>query len=111
MELSISQRKAVTKVIATRYKRSKRGAKISEKYDNLGTPYQRVLADEVTVLTAIKNELALEHKLLNPAAIQRQIQALASELLTLTTSKQGPKTQPATRALSNESSIRARQAS
>jgi hypothetical protein len=38
----------------------------------------------------------------NPAAIQRQIQTLTGELLALTTSKQGPKTQPAMRAFSND---------
>ena len=91
--------------------KERNGTKISKQYDKPATPYQQVLADEATVLTAIKNELTLENKLLNPAAIQRQIQALTNELLTLTTSKQGAKTQPTTRALSNDSSTSSRPAS
>jgi len=44
----------------------------------------------------------------DPTAVQRQIQALTTELLTITTSKAGPKTKatlstPATRASSDES--------
>lgn len=91
--------------------KERNGAKISKRYDRPATPYHRVLADEGTVLAAIKKELTLENKLLNPAAIQRQIQALTNELLTLTTSKQGAKIQPTTRALSNDSSTRSRRAS
>ena len=91
--------------------KERNGAKISKRYDRPATPYQRVLADEATVEKAIKAELELENRALNPAAIQRQIQALTGELLTLTTSKQGAKTQPAMRAKSNDSSTRARRAS
>jgi hypothetical protein len=91
--------------------KERNGAKISKRYDKPATPYQRVLADEATVLATIKAELQLENRVLNPAAIQRQIQALTGELLTLTTSKQGAKTQPAMRAKSNDSSTRAMRAS
>lgn len=91
--------------------KERNGAKISKKYDRAAAPYQRVLADEATVLAAIKAELELENKPLNPAALQRQIQTLTAELLTLTTSKQGPKTQPARRALSNDSPTSSRRAS
>lgn len=70
-------------------------AKISKKYDKPATPYQRLIADEATILATTKRQLILENKPLNPAAIQRQIEALTDELLTLTTSKQGPKIQPA----------------
>lgn len=91
--------------------KERNGAKISKRYDKPATPYQRVLADEATVLATIKAELQLENRALNPAAIQRQIQALTGELLTLTTSKQGAKTQPAMRAKSNDSSTRAMRAS
>jgi hypothetical protein len=87
------------------------GAKISKKYDKPATPYQRVLTDVDTVLATTKRQLTQENRALNPAAIQRQIQAITDELLTLTTSKQGPKTQPARRALSNDSSTRAMRAS
>ncbi|MHA7292240.1 DDE-type integrase/transposase/recombinase, partial [Arthrobacter sp. MDT3-24] len=81
------------------------GAKISKKYDRPATPYQRVLADEGTVRQSVKAKLKRENKPLNPAAIQRQVQALCAELLTLTTAKQGPKSQPPIRAQSSDSSI------
>ncbi|WP_248759452.1 DDE-type integrase/transposase/recombinase [Pseudarthrobacter sp. SSS035] len=87
------------------------GPKITKKYDLPATPYERVLADEGTVRKVVKAKLKRENKPLNPAAIQRQVQALCSELLTLTTTKQGPKSQPTIRAQSNDSSIRATRAS
>lgn len=64
------------------------GAKISKKYDTRATPFQRVLADTGTVSREVKTRLRRENKPLNPAAIQRQIQALCAELLTLTAAKQ-----------------------
>ncbi|WP_426989452.1 integrase catalytic domain-containing protein [Pseudarthrobacter sp. Y6] len=87
------------------------GAKITKKYDRPATPYARVLADEGAVRPSVKAKLKRENKPLNPAAIQRQVQALCSELLTLTTAKQGPKSQPTIRAQSNDSSINATRAS
>ena len=87
------------------------GAKISKKYDSPATPYQRVLADTGTVSKATKARLKRENRPLNPAAIQRQIQALCAELLTLTTAKQNPKTRPAIRAKSNDSTKQPRRAS
>jgi len=87
------------------------GAKVSKKYDSPATPYQRVLADTGTVSKATKARLKGENRPLNPAAIQRQIQALCAELLTLTTAKQGPKTHPAIRAKSNDSTKQPRRAS
>jgi hypothetical protein len=87
------------------------GAKISKKYDSPATPYQRVLADTGTVSKATKARLKRENRALNPAAIQRQIQALCAELLTLTTAKQHPKTRPAIRAKSNDSTKQPRRAS
>ncbi|MCP9002116.1 transposase family protein [Pseudarthrobacter sp. RMG13] len=87
------------------------GAKISKKYDLPATPYQRVLADEGTVRQGVKTKLQRENKPLNPAAIQRQVQALCTDLLTLTTAKQGPKNQPSIRAKSNDSTMKATRAS
>lgn len=87
------------------------GAKITKKYDRPATPYQRVLAAEGTVRPNEKAKLKRENKPLNPAAIQRQIQALCAELLTLTTAKQGPKSQPTIRAKSNDSTMKATRAS
>jgi hypothetical protein len=89
------QQKLLTKV--------RTGAKITKTYDAPATPYQRVLADIGTVSKATKARLKRENRPLNPAAIQRQTQALCAELLTLTTAKQGPKEQPAIRAKSDDS--------
>ncbi|MBO1269819.1 hypothetical protein [Arthrobacter cavernae] len=87
------------------------GAKVLKKYDTPATPFQRVLAEAGAVTTAAKARLARENKLLNPAAIQRRIQALTAELLTLTTTKQGPPAKPVIRAQSNDSSKKATRAS
>jgi hypothetical protein len=97
------QQKLVSKV--------RTGAKVTKAYDAPATPFQRVLADTGTVTKATKALLKRENRPLNPAAIQRQIQALCTELLALTTAKQGPKKQPAIRAQSNESTNQPRRAS
>ncbi|WP_426998447.1 DDE-type integrase/transposase/recombinase [Pseudarthrobacter sp. N5] len=91
--------------------KERNGAKITKKYDAPRTPFQRILADEGTVRKAVKTRLTRENKPLNPAAIQRQVQALTAELLTLTTSKQGPKARPSMRALSNDSTMKTMHAS
>ena len=70
--------------------KTRTGAKITKVYDAAKTPFQRVLNDPNTVRKNVKTRLARENEPLNPAAIQRQIQALTSQLLTLTTSKKGP---------------------
>ena len=62
------------------------GAKVTKKHDVPATPQQRaerhpsVSAEDKTIMEDVLAEL-------NPAATQRQIQALTAELLTLTTSK------------------------
>jgi len=79
------------------------GAKVSKKYDKATTPHHRAQRHE-EVSDGDKAILADTYAGINPAAVQRQIQALTSELLTLTTSKAGPKSKaPVTRASSNES--------
>ena len=83
--------------------KGRNGAKVTKKYDLPATPFRRVLADRGTVPKRVKTILKAENEPLNPAAIQRHMQALAAELLTLTTSKQGPKPKPAIRAKSNDS--------
>lgn len=92
-------------------KKVRNGAKISKKYDAPATPCQRALADTDTVRKAVKTKLARENKPLNPAAIQRQVQALCAELLALTTAKQGTKPTPAIRAKSNDSTNQSSRAS
>jgi len=69
------------------------GAKITKTYDTPTTPHRRaerhasVCAEDKTIMTDTLTKL-------NPAAIQRQIQALTAELLTLTTSKAKASTRP-----------------
>ena len=91
--------------------KERNGAKTTKKYDKPATPFQRVLADQGTVPKRVKKTLTDENKPLNPAAIQRHMQALAAELLTLTTAKQGPKPKPAIRAKSNDSTNQPRRES
>jgi hypothetical protein len=75
------------------------GAKVSKKYDTAATPFHRVINHPTTTVDDIA-ALALAHGRINPAATQRRIQALANQLLILTTSKAGNRVTK--RALSNE---------
>lgn len=61
------------------------GAKVTKKYDTAATPFQR--ADRHPAISKT-------YKDLNPAAIQRQNQALTSELLTLTIAKSAARQKP-----------------
>jgi hypothetical protein len=62
------------------------GAKVTKRYDTAATPYARIGAHE-QVDEPVKRSLAVEHASFNPAAVQRQIQDLCAQLLTLATSK------------------------
>jgi len=91
------------------------GAKVTKKYDKPTTPHQRAARHKKVGKEdkAIMNETLAE---LNPAAIQRQIQALTQKLLTLTTSKVSARKKPvmkagATRASAHESTTGATRAS
>ncbi|MDG3017262.1 transposase family protein [Speluncibacter jeojiensis] len=91
------------------------GAKVIKKYDTATTPHRRAERHDA-VTDEDKAVLAGTFTTLNPAAIQRQIQALTSELLTLATSKAGParKSSPrpaTTRASSDEATKQASRAS
>jgi Integrase core domain len=87
------------------------GAKVSKKYDTATTPQRRAERHEA-VSAQDKAILADTYTAINPAAIQRQIQALTTELLTITTSKAGPaKKAPTTRASSNEATNQTSRAS
>jgi len=69
------------------------GAKVTKKYDVATTPHRRaqahnkIIEQDKTIMTDTLADV-------NPAAVQRQIQALTSELLTLTTSKATARTKP-----------------
>jgi hypothetical protein len=78
-------------------------AKVTKKYDKATTPHRRAERHQ-TVTAEDKAILADTYTDLNPAAIQRQIQALIAQLLTLTTSKAGAVIKPVlTRASTDES--------
>ncbi len=90
-------------------------AKVIKKYDRATTPHQRA-ARHADVTAQDKNILADTYAKLNPAAVQRQIQALTNQLLTITTSKVHPSPKPSarathTRASANESTKPATRAS
>ena len=79
------------------------GAKASKKHDKASTPFHRAI-DHPTMTVARIVALTPTYSLINPAATQRQIQALTAQLLTMTTSKAGPttKAQVPKRARSHE---------
>ena len=77
------------------------GAKIVKKHDTAATPHQRAQAHPNLPTTA-KADLIRAYLDINPAALQRHIQALLNELLTLTVTKAGPKrTTPPRKAPAN----------
>ena len=103
----LPQQKLVSKV--------RDGAKVTKKYDRPTTPHRRadrheaVTGEDKTILTDVLTGL-------NPAAIQRQIQALTAELLMLTTNKSAAPATPritanSSRASAHESTTLATRAS
>jgi hypothetical protein len=74
------QQKLISKV--------RRGAKVSKKYDIAATPFHRAI-DHPTMTADRMIGLAITQGRINPAAVQRRIQALTDQLLTMTTSKAG----------------------
>jgi hypothetical protein len=83
--------------------KTQNGAKMTKTYDKVKPPFRRVLDESGIVRKAMKTRLTRENQPLNPAAIQRQIQALTGKLLILTTTKKGPTMKQSTRALSDDS--------
>ncbi len=75
------QQKLISKVRA--------GAKVSKKHDTATTPFHRAI-DHPTMTVERIVALTRTYSLINPAATQRQIQALTAQLFTLTTSKAAP---------------------
>ena len=103
----LPQQKLVSKV--------RDGAKVTKKYDLPTTPHHRA---ERHMQVSVEDKTIMDDVLdrLNPAAIQRQIQALSAELLTLTTSKSAAARNPsiqgqASRASTHESTKPATRAS
>lgn len=87
------------------------GARVTKKYDKATTPHRRAERHHAVTLED-KAILADAYDELNPAAIQRQIQALTAQLLTLTTRKSAATAKPPlTRASGHESTNPATRAS
>ena len=63
----------------------------SKKHDKAATPFHRAI-DHPTMTVARIVALTRTYSLINPAATQRQVQALTAQLLTLATSKAAPGT-------------------
>lgn len=90
--------------------KERRGAKVIKRYDRAQTPNQRAQThDKIT--KKVRAALTRTYTKINPAAVQRQVQALTAELLTLTTAKAGPRARPDTRAFSSEATKQAKRAS
>lgn len=87
------------------------GAKVTKKYDIATTPHRR--ADQHEAVTGEdKAILADTYSTINPAAVQRQIQALTTELIALATAKNTPTRRAAvTRAFLDESTNQTSRAS
>ncbi|MDH6247956.1 hypothetical protein M2432_005630 [Mycobacterium sp. OTB74] len=89
------QQKLISKV--------RRGATVSKKHDRATTPFHRAINHPAMPVERIVT-LTRTYSLINPAATQRQVQALTAQLLTITTTKAGPspKTQVNKRARARE---------
>lgn len=66
--------------------KTRHGAKISKKHDHAQTPFHRAVNHPAITVERIV-ALTRTYSLINPAATQRQLHALAAELFTLATSK------------------------
>jgi hypothetical protein len=80
------------------------GAKVIKKYDRATTPHRRAAAHH-GVSAEDKIILADTYAELNPAAVQREIQALTTQLLKITTSKAHPNPKPSARATRTRASV------
>jgi hypothetical protein len=78
------------------------GAHITKRYDQPTTPHRRappaVTAEDKTIMAETFQEL-------NPASVQRRIQALTAQLLTLTTSKAAARRTPAISPVTKRASV------
>lgn len=79
------QQKLISKV--------RKGAKVSKKHDKATTPFHRAI-DHPTMTVERIVALTRTYSLINPAATQRQVQALTARLLTITTTKAGLTAEP-----------------
>ena len=90
------QQKLISKV--------RHGAKVTKKYDTATTPHQRAIRHPQKITKKATITLDRTYAKINPAAVQREIQALTSELLTLTTAKASARNTPPLPALPTRAS-------
>ena len=69
--------------------KTRNGAKVSKKHDQATTPFHRA-TDHPTMAVERIIAMTRTYSLINPAATQRQVQALTAQLVTLSTSKYLP---------------------
>jgi hypothetical protein len=67
--------------------KSRVGSKVTRKYDEAQTPYQRVLAS-TDVPKEIKRQLRMQYRKLNPAELKRKIESLQKKLIQVASNKQ-----------------------
>ena len=79
------QQKLISKV--------RKGAKVSKKHDEARTPFHRAI-DHPSVTVQRIVALTRTYSLINPAATQRQVQALTAQLLAMTTNRLDPPPRP-----------------
>jgi hypothetical protein len=66
--------------------KERRGSRVQKSYHAPQTPYQRVLTSE-QVMAAAKKKLRQQYRLLNPAALKREIDKYRKELFRLAAKK------------------------
>lgn len=69
------------------------GSKVTKRYDQAQTPYQRVLA-AAQVSAAAKERLRAKYQTLNPAALKRKLMRLQERLMKSTASKKAVRVRP-----------------
>lgn len=69
------------------------GSKVTKRYEEAQTPYQRVLA-ATQVSAAEKERLRAQYKILNPAALKRKLMRLQERLLKSTASQKAVRVRP-----------------
>jgi len=69
------------------------GSKVTKRYDDAQTPYQRVLA-AAQVSEAEKQRLRAQYQTLNPAALKRKLMRLQERLMKSTASKKAVRVRP-----------------
>lgn len=70
--------------------KERHGARVTKKYDQARTPYQRLL-DSCFISEEIKQQLRARYRVLNPAQLKRQIENLQRKLQATAVSTSNPR--------------------